>query len=291
MRAQHEHTQDLQIIVLLDLADREEIAQRLGHLAVVDIQERVVQPVVGKRNAVAALGLGDLILMMREDQVFSACVDVYGVPKIMLCHDGALDVPAGSSVAPRRFPVRLSFLLRLPENKIQRIFLLVLAGYQQAPAAGSQVIQILVGQFSVFFKLSGTEINCSVLLIRIVFRDQIRDHRDHAADLFRRAGMCGSGTHIHVFHVLLALFDITLGYFLSGDPFLDGFLDDLVVHVGKVRYIVDLIALMLQIAAQGIEHDHRTRVSDMNKIIYRRSADIDGNLARDDRYELFFFLS
>ena len=72
MSAQHEETQHLKIVFLADLTNSKEIAQRFAHLPVVDVQESVVEPVAGKGHAVAAFALGNLVLMMREDQILAA---------------------------------------------------------------------------------------------------------------------------------------------------------------------------------------------------------------------------
>ena len=118
MGAEHEQAENLQVILLLDLPHCKEIAQGLAHFPVVDIQEGVMQPVMSEFHAVARLRLGDLILMVREDQVLAAGVDVNRLAKILAAHDRALDVPARASFAPGGLPVGLPFLLRLPENEI-----------------------------------------------------------------------------------------------------------------------------------------------------------------------------
>ena len=131
MCGQHEETKYLQIIFFGDLTNSKEVAQRLGHLAVVNVQECIVHPVFCKRNSIAAFALCDFIFMMWKNKIFAAGMDVDLLSKIFLGHNGALNMPARSSVAPWRGPVWLSFFLRFPEHEIQRIFLLILTGYLQ----------------------------------------------------------------------------------------------------------------------------------------------------------------
>ena len=76
MGVQHEEAQHLQVIFLADLADGKEVAKGLGHLPVVDIQERVVHPVFREFLSVAGLALGNLVFMMGENQILSARMDV-----------------------------------------------------------------------------------------------------------------------------------------------------------------------------------------------------------------------
>ena len=85
--------------------------------------------------SVCSLGLRDFVFMMRENQIFAACMDVNFIPQILFAHDGALNVPARSAIAPRGFPERLALFFGLPEDKIQRIFLLVCTGNQQGTLA------------------------------------------------------------------------------------------------------------------------------------------------------------
>jgi len=58
------------------LAHREEVAQRLRHLLVIDVDEAVVYPDVRELVAVGSARLGDLILVMRKLQIHAATMDV-----------------------------------------------------------------------------------------------------------------------------------------------------------------------------------------------------------------------
>ena len=59
-------------------------------------------------------------------------------------HHRALNMPAGTSLAPGRLPERLSVLFRLPENEISGILLILLAGYLKLPETRLEILQILV---------------------------------------------------------------------------------------------------------------------------------------------------
>src|SRR5690606_2675254 len=83
--------------------DGEAVAERLAHLLAGGRDPRVVHPVGGKPLAGGA-GLGLLVLMVREAQIHAATVDVEGVAEIFAGHRRALDVPAGSTAAPRGGP-------------------------------------------------------------------------------------------------------------------------------------------------------------------------------------------
>ena len=100
MGRENKEPQGLGIVFLQYLADGEEVAQRLAHFFAVDIHKTVVQPVANKLTTISRFGLGDFVLVMREDQVFSSAMDVKGLAEKLHAHRGALDMPAGPPFAP-----------------------------------------------------------------------------------------------------------------------------------------------------------------------------------------------
>ena len=64
------------------------------------LEEAGVDPDARERLAGEALGLRDLALVVREDEVLAARVQVDRLAEVLLRHHRALDVPAGE--APRR---------------------------------------------------------------------------------------------------------------------------------------------------------------------------------------------
>ena len=143
MGAQHEKTQGLAIEALQHVADREEVAQALGHLLVVDVEKTVVQPVIDMAMPERALALGDLVLVMRELQVHAATVDVEALAQQRATHRRALDVPARAAraiVSVETGVTRLVGFGGLPEHKVQRV---VLAAGHRDPLASAQLIDAL----------------------------------------------------------------------------------------------------------------------------------------------------
>ena len=94
-----------------------------------------MHPVVAPVVADVALGLGNLVRVVREGVVNAAAVDIKIFSEVLERNTGALDVPARIANAPRRVPLeRLIFELRLcePEHKVVlvalvRVFLHTLA--------------------------------------------------------------------------------------------------------------------------------------------------------------------
>ena len=76
--------------------------------------ELSMQPVMNGRFAQQRLALRYLVLVVREDQVVPATVDVDLFAENGQVHGRALDVPAGTAFAPRGFPGRFAGLGAFP---------------------------------------------------------------------------------------------------------------------------------------------------------------------------------
>ena len=80
---------------------------------------------MGKRGAIGRLGLRHLVLVVWEDEVGAAAVDVERQAEGLLGHCGAFEVPAGTPLTPGRGPVRLAGLCRLPQREVEWVLLAV----------------------------------------------------------------------------------------------------------------------------------------------------------------------
>src|SRR5207253_2603508 len=128
------------------LADRRDVADRLRHLLAGEAEHAIVGPDLSERMSERPR-LRDLVLVVWEDEIESAAVDLESRTEDLLGHRRALDVPAGPAAAPGRIPpgvLRLR-LVRLPEREIAAVLLarvrllfldLVGALPRKAPVAG-----------------------------------------------------------------------------------------------------------------------------------------------------------
>ena len=84
MCLQNKETDDLTRIFGKNVLYRKEIILGLAHLLIMDRNKAVMQPIPRKTavTADAGLRLGNLVLMMREDQVASAAMEVEGFPQV-----------------------------------------------------------------------------------------------------------------------------------------------------------------------------------------------------------------
>ena len=83
------------------------------------------------------LALGDLVLVVREDEVDAAGVDVERLAEVAHAHRGALDVPARAPGPDRGLPRRLVRLGALPEREVADVVLAVLVGLDPLARPGA----------------------------------------------------------------------------------------------------------------------------------------------------------
>ncbi len=172
---------------LHQLGDALEVARRLGHLLAVHQQELAVDPGPGRRPADDRRRLGDLVLVVREDVVDAAGVDVELRAEIAHRHRRALDVPAGEALAPAvaRPLQQTARPGRLPEREVGRI---ALVGLDVAAMAGAQVSQRVARQPAVAVEpadvVVDVPVRCGVGVAEVLER---LGQRQHLGDVIGRA--------------------------------------------------------------------------------------------------------
>ena len=86
------------------VAEPGDVADRLGHLLLAHLEHPVVHPDLRERLPARGQRLRRLVLVVREDQVVAAAVDLEAHAERLLRHRRALDVPTGPAPAPGRVP-------------------------------------------------------------------------------------------------------------------------------------------------------------------------------------------
>jgi hypothetical protein len=292
MRTQDEEADHFTVVVLEDVADGEEVAERLRHLLVVDLHEAVVQPItheaggaVGEQRAVA---LGDLVLVMRELQIGAAAVDVELPPEQVGRHRRALDMPARATAAERRRPahlLRLFRLGRLPQHEVEGI---QFAAGHRHPLAGTQVVERLAAEAPVAGELAHGEDHVAVFgRVGVAVVLQALDHSQHLRHILGGArfgvGTCNAERRLVLMHRL----DETAGQRRDRLAVLHGSTDDLVLDVGDVANVGHAIAAGPQPALDRIEGDEHAGVAHMAIVVDRHAADVHANLPGLQRDEGF----
>src|SRR4029079_19175815 len=138
--------------VLPEIARGGDVAEALRHLGAADVEELAVQPVAGKEiMAGVRAALGDLILVMGKDEIYSSGVDIQhvGVPMPVQEPEGhgrALEMPAGPPSAKWSIPGRTHLLVLrldcLPECKVPGVLLGVLIAADPLAGAGLELAHV-----------------------------------------------------------------------------------------------------------------------------------------------------
>src|SRR5471032_1160334 len=103
---------------------------------------RAMQPVADKLLSGHTFRLGNLRFVMRENVIHAAAMNIELLAKNLRGHRAALDVPAGTTAAPRTFPANRAVRLvpRFPKRKVADVFLVVIVGFH--PSGRLQLIEI-----------------------------------------------------------------------------------------------------------------------------------------------------
>ncbi len=282
MRAQ-QHEPDC--LGWLDVADEQHVAEALGHFLPVHLHHAVVHPVV--REAAArerAQALGALVLMVREQKIAAAAMDVETLAEIFVRHRAALDVPAWPPASPRALPAGQIGRGRLPQHEIPRI---ALVGRDLDAGAGEKLVGTAAGEAAIVGKARDRKQHVPVRGVGVAAGDQPFDQHDHRRDVAGCARFHIGRQDAECRHVRLVLGGGACrdgGNRLAG---LGGAGVDLVVHVGDVADIGDARIEPPQQPHQHVEHHRRAGVADVWTIVDGRPADIDPHMGGIQRLEAF----
>ena len=282
MAGQQREAQHLAGKLLQQVPHQPEVAQGFGHLLAVDIDVAVVHPVAHVLGAVGAAALGDFVLVVREDQILAAAVNIDHIAQMLVDHRRALDVPARPAAAPGRFPAGLVVAAGFPQHEIAGVALVVRHFH---PGAGAHVFQIAAGQLAVVGHRLHREQHMAVRFIGVALGDQGFDHGGHLADMIGGLGHDVRLQGIERRHVLAEGVGEALG---ERGHRLAGFRaggDDLVVDVGDVAGVDHLRVEPGEQPVEHVEHHHRPRVADVHVVIDRRAAHIECYPLRVERLE------
>ena len=143
------------------VAEGEEVALGFRHLLAFDEQEANVEPMAREGLVRGGFGLGDLIFVVREHEVFAAGVEVEGVAEIFHCHSRAFDVPAGAAGAQGRVPASFAGLGGLPEGEVAGRVLVIFV--EVDASAVFDAGEILLGEFAVGWEAGDAEVPAAIL--------------------------------------------------------------------------------------------------------------------------------
>ena len=260
------------------IGQRVEIADALAHLAAVHHQVGHVHPVVGKLPVRAAAALGDLVFMMREDQINAAAVQIEVLAEVFENHGAALQVPAGAAFAPGAGPAvgAVFGLAGFPEGKVGERVLGVLVAVRRAGGLAGPQAQLTVFQVAepaVVFKGGHAEVHAAIGSgVGMPAGDEFLDHRHLLRDVRHGAGLDVRRQQVQRGAVGVEFLRPALGEVGQRLPRLLGIADRFIIHVRDVAHVQRGRAGGLDHAAHHILRHEGAEVADVRRAIHRGAA-------------------
>ena len=284
-----------------DVRDGEDVPEALAHLLAPHINPPPVDPVPHELPARRALGLRDLALVVREDVVLPAGVNVDLLSEELRAHRAALDMPPGEPRTPRRLPPEdvpgVPPDALLPERKVRRMFLVLLYVHARA---GIERGQRVPGKPPVRRERFDAVVHAVLRLVRVSLYKKLLHERDHfrnglgrprplrGFEQIQRAFvlqilvrvLAGDGQRVDLLRPRLFL-HLVLALITIGDEMPD---------VRDVLHVRHHETGNLQPPPKQIRHEEGRVVPDVRPPVDRRAAGVHGHFFPIERNEIFLLL-
>ena len=236
-----------------------------------------------------ALGLGDLVFMVRELEVLSAAVDIEVFAEQFGTHRRALDVPSRTATPPGRIPLDVlgfAFLGSFPEHEIERVVFVL---DDADPFARAQLVQRFAGQVSVVRETAHRVAHVAIggMIGKTLFF-QLRDDRLHVGDVVGRPRLEIRAQHSERVGVFVHRRNETIRQCLDRLAVFLGAADDFVIHIGDVAHVAHLESALPQPAHHHVEDHHHSCVPEMAVVVNRHSANVDAGVTGLEGTKNFF---
>ncbi len=231
--------------------------------------------------------LGDLVLVVRKDQIAPSPVDVEPRSQVLHTHCRALDVPSRPARPPGAVPGGLSRLGSLPQSEIERIGLVLPHAHALAMA---HLGHLLLGELAVLIEAGHFEVHVGAGLVGVAILDELGDQSDDFLDVL-------GGERLHVRTPQpqpVGVVPIGLGelgaHFRGRAAFGIGPLDDLVIDVSDVLHKGHPVAQRLEVPLGHHRHHVRAGVTDVHVAVDRGSTEVHGHVVLVSGDEFFLLL-
>src|SRR5258708_6573795 len=261
----------------------------MGHLLLPYVQETGMDPVAREWFAGEALTLGDLVLVVREDQIGTAAMDINLFPQRFHRHRRTLDMPAGTSTTPGALPPRLPRFGCFPEGKVTRVPLAFV--WLETPS-GLHRLRVSSGKLPIAGKGVRGEIDVAVAFplehIRVPLLDELLHKGDNLGDKLGHIGIGIRRTNGQSVHSTEVVRCIAFGGLRGRDPLTQAGLDNPIINIREVLDVSDRVSPVFQVAAHHITGDKETGVTQVRLVLGGQATDIHTD-GQGSRNKCFFF--
>ena len=216
-----------------------------------------------------------LALVVRELQVLPPAMEVDLGSEVLRGHREALHMPSGPPPPPRAVPSGFVGAGPLPDREVERVPLLAVRGER----VRDDVVELLVRQDPErMLRPPGPEVDVPVHGVREAVGDHGLHRAEDVRDVLAHSGVHPRPRHVHSVHVLVVRPDVLLCIREGLHPCRVGPLRDHVLDVREVLDMVHPIPGELEISADHIEGDVRSRVAEMAVVVDRGPAHVHPDL-------------
>src|SRR5260221_3508391 len=267
------------------LANTRDVAGRLGHLGPVHPQVGAMQPGADEWLTGGGLALGDLVLVMRKDEVHAAGMDVERRAEVGHAHRRALDVPARAPGTDLRRPRRFARFGPLPQREVSNVVLAVLVRFDAFPHP--EAFRVEPGEATVCRPRGDPEEDRTILRpVGMAAFEERRDEVGHLLDVLGRPRQDVGHGHAQGHGIGQEAFEVSVGQ--GADRFAGGCrsTNDLVVDIGDVEDPGDIDSAPSKVPNQEVREQERAEIADVDRGVDGRPARVDPDMAfaqRDQR--------
>src|SRR2546421_8582037 len=263
---------------LQDLLQGEEVAESLRHLLLVDLQECAVAPQPDELMTRRRIAPSDLVLVMGEDEIDRAAVDVDGLAEQREIHRRALEMPAGAASADAGVPARVTLPHRLPEGEVASVLLGVVVGVDATAGPGDQPGGADPAEPSVSGESRDPEVDAAVAAISHPRRLKAFDEPHHVLDVLGGPWIVVSTADAEGVDIGEKSLDPRSRLLVEAATVRHRVVDDPVIDVREVHHVCDPCEALLEHASEHVLEDESAEVTDVRPVPDRRTAGVEAHV-------------
>ena len=199
------------------------------------MQHARVQPIVRKARVVRRNSLRAFVLMVGENKVAAASVNIEGVAKVFARHSAAFKMPTRPAQTPGRLPRWLARFRFLPQREVGVVaFPLMRRVKPQLTMPRFKLVDVLVRQGAIFFKRTHRKVHVTCAYVGMATMYQRLNKFNHFRNFLRCFRTNVGVKHVKRVHVFNKCLRVELRNLACRFVFLCCARNDFVVNVGDI---------------------------------------------------------